>query len=106
MDFFFKAEDGIRGTSVTGVQTCALPIDPEAESLEQHLLECTSCFQTVKTLHGEDTLVEAIRAQAASSERPRSELVAELMERLRSEERRVGKGGKRRGRRSANNNVW
>src|SRR5437762_12858377 len=24
--FFFRAEDGIRGTSVTGVQTCALPI--------------------------------------------------------------------------------
>src|SRR5437762_8199420 len=24
--FFFQAEDGIRGTSVTGVQTCALPI--------------------------------------------------------------------------------
>src|ERR1017187_4495448 len=23
---FFQAEDGIRGTSVTGVQTCALPI--------------------------------------------------------------------------------
>src|SRR5437764_850964 len=25
-DFFFQAEDGIRDTSVTGVQTCALPI--------------------------------------------------------------------------------
>src|SRR5437763_5893873 len=25
-NFFFQAEDGIRGTSVTGVQTCALPI--------------------------------------------------------------------------------
>ena len=24
--FFFQAEDGIRETSVTGVQTCALPI--------------------------------------------------------------------------------
>src|SRR5437879_8901607 len=29
--FFFQAEDGIRDTSVTGVQTCALPIyDVEA----------------------------------------------------------------------------
>src|SRR5437764_3900915 len=30
--FFFQAEDGIRDTSVTGVQTCALPISvlPEA----------------------------------------------------------------------------
>src|SRR5437763_1258942 len=26
--FFFRAEDGIRDTSVTGVQTCALPISP------------------------------------------------------------------------------
>src|SRR5437879_7281632 len=26
MCFFFQAEDGIRDTSVTGVQTCALPI--------------------------------------------------------------------------------
>src|SRR5437762_4700827 len=27
--FFFQAEDGIRDTSVTGVQTCALPISPQ-----------------------------------------------------------------------------
>src|SRR5207237_4956838 len=26
VDFFFQAEDGIRDSSVTGVQTCALPI--------------------------------------------------------------------------------
>src|SRR5437879_10109376 len=25
--FFFQAEDGIRDTSVTGVQTCALPVN-------------------------------------------------------------------------------
>ena len=33
--FFFQAEDGIRDTSVTGVQTCALPIlykDSQAEA--------------------------------------------------------------------------
>src|SRR5438046_5594696 len=28
--FFFQAEDGIRDWSVTGVQTCALPISPRA----------------------------------------------------------------------------
>src|SRR5437764_7403545 len=28
--FFFQAEDGIRDTSVTGVQTCALPISRAA----------------------------------------------------------------------------
>src|SRR6266852_8710070 len=28
--FFFQAEDGIRAATVTGVQTCALPISPAA----------------------------------------------------------------------------
>src|SRR2546430_13284417 len=28
--FFFQAEDGIRDLTVTGVQTCALPISPTA----------------------------------------------------------------------------
>src|SRR5437764_1786147 len=32
--FFFQAEDGIRDTSVTGVQTCALPISFEADGAE------------------------------------------------------------------------
>src|SRR5437762_11350965 len=32
--FFFQAEDGIRDTSVTGVQTCALPILARGETRE------------------------------------------------------------------------
>ena len=32
--FFFQAEDGIRDTSVTGVQTCALPILAQIFSLK------------------------------------------------------------------------
>src|SRR5260370_41200253 len=31
--FFFQAEDGIRDSSVTGVQTCALPIYEEPANL-------------------------------------------------------------------------
>src|SRR5689334_24683735 len=31
--FFFQAEDGIRDGTVTGVQTCALPISPPSGSL-------------------------------------------------------------------------
>src|SRR5262249_56377946 len=31
--FFFEAEDGIRDWSVTGVQTCALPISPALAEL-------------------------------------------------------------------------
>src|SRR5436189_4856358 len=40
--FFFQAEDGIRDTSVTGVQTCALPISRWRRranaSVDSHLL--------------------------------------------------------------------
>src|SRR5690625_6729717 len=32
--FFFQAEDGIRDGHVTGVQTCALPICTEQESVD------------------------------------------------------------------------
>src|SRR5207245_6605032 len=31
--FFFQAEDGIRDATVTGVQTCALPISSAAEGI-------------------------------------------------------------------------
>src|SRR5437762_5303271 len=34
LSFFFQAEDGIRATSVTGVQTCALPIFDLVERYE------------------------------------------------------------------------
>src|SRR2546430_10292271 len=33
--FFFQAEDGIRDLTVTGVQTCALPIYPAARRAAQ-----------------------------------------------------------------------
>src|SRR5207248_3993820 len=42
LPFFFQAEDGIRDRTVTGVQTCALPIYPPAPRLEHrpsHSLE-------------------------------------------------------------------
>src|SRR5437762_11397781 len=47
--FFFQAEDGIRDTSVTGVQTCALPIldlDPVGHA---KLFRQTPTFFTVKS---------------------------------------------------------
>src|SRR5437879_11648410 len=44
MFFFFQAEDGIRDTSVTGVQTCALPISPR-----------TSPCRRAPVAHGPDT---------------------------------------------------
>src|SRR5260370_18919596 len=51
--FFFQAEDGIRDSSVTGVQTCALPdLDPKHAaanqrhgSLEARFFGCLGVFQ-------------------------------------------------------------
>src|SRR5437762_9129500 len=40
--FFFQAEDGIRDTSVTGVQTCALPIFCTSSVLGRALVETTA----------------------------------------------------------------
>src|SRR5260370_42411479 len=37
--FFFQAEDGIRDSSVTGVQTCALPIYPRHRNDLQKLAD-------------------------------------------------------------------
>src|SRR5437016_14538458 len=70
--FFFQAEDGIRDWSVTGVQTCALPIFAlAAPLLVDHRLVDPSGGDVV--LLGERPIDEAL-------------VVAE-----RSEERRVGK---------------
>src|SRR5207245_7609707 len=40
--FFFQAEDGIRDATVTGVQTCALPISSEhaSQGRQMFLLSC------------------------------------------------------------------
>src|SRR5437763_13701197 len=64
--FFFQAEDGIRDTSVTGVQTCALPI--------------------LRQLVQPGTVRAALRAALGAADLPGAPA-----SRLRSEERRVGK---------------
>src|SRR5437764_10745224 len=94
--FFFQAEDGIRDTSVTGVQTCALPIS----------LPPIDAFQP---LAGDDELIDQLPLaprQPRACERHANDL--ELLQALidvgsdrsergchvdfrRSEERRVGK---------------
>ena len=40
--FVLQAEDGIRDTSVTGVQTCALPISFSYDAMAARLLELSS----------------------------------------------------------------
>src|SRR2546430_9856188 len=45
--FFFQAEDGIRDLTVTGVQTCALPISTWTKSIARMPRACAvrNCFQ-------------------------------------------------------------
>src|SRR5260370_9972886 len=89
--FFFQAEDGIRDSSVTGVQTCALPICSSLEiaglgfdrlQVDEARSQGMARFinlQTVKSKTGD--LVVMNRAGSIA---------------VRSEERRVGKEGRSR----------
>src|SRR2546430_9511453 len=43
--FFFQAEDGIRDLTVTGVQTCALPILGEIAHQQGNLIQAETIFQ-------------------------------------------------------------
>src|SRR6266478_8284435 len=50
--FFFQAEDGIRDLTVTGVQTCALPISPAStvpagSALRSPFRDCDNCPEMV-----------------------------------------------------------
>jgi WD40 repeat protein len=56
----------------------------DARSLEQHLLACPSCLGTARGLPAEDTLVEAMRNQAAAADRPERELVNDLIGRMKA----------------------
>src|SRR5689334_11783332 len=82
--FFFQAEDGIRDGTVTGVQTCALPISSLREALKINRTLCSILVQ-----RGIDTYEKArqyFRPQLSGLHDPW------LMKDMdRSEERRVGK---------------
>src|SRR5690606_39492415 len=75
--FFFQAEDGIRDFHVTGVQTCALPI-----------------WAMMDSYRG---LFPGVEAPDGMSEGPQgqkdflSNVLVKMIEKNRSEERRVGK---------------
>src|SRR5207237_2870645 len=73
--FFFQAEDGIRDSSVTGVQTCALPIflAPSADQTTQPVNSVSgSCIGTTRKSPVSGLMITEATVQ-------------------RSEERRVGK---------------
>ena len=46
--FFFQAEDGIRDWSVTGVQTCALPISSAFHRSSQETTRSESAVSTTR----------------------------------------------------------
>src|SRR5689334_14534329 len=89
--FICQAEDGIRDGTVTGVQTCALPIYGNlvnAGAIRRRLEEAGSLFQT--SLDTEVFLHLLAQAEGDFEER----LLAacrEVQGAYRSEERRVGK---------------
>src|SRR5205085_6133524 len=98
--FFFQAEDGIRDLTVTGVQTCALPIWKEEELVRGDVRE-----RGERRLEHECARRMVLRETAgdAATERPAPDHDVARREvpfrrQPRSEERRVGKEGRTRGR--------
>src|SRR5437762_5545864 len=99
--FFFQAEDGIRDTSVTGVQTCALPISAKRTwPGKDHSARArpTRLFRFALPADNEARSQCSCRAQAkecqrhAARQKIRRARHHKHNERLdRSEERRVGK---------------
>src|SRR5207237_7739325 len=87
--FFFQAEDGIRDSSVTGVQTCALPISYRTSNA-QALTELND------QVFGGAYCERVNLPPAAPSHHPKRHLFLWCV-RPRSEERRVGKGCRYRG---------
>src|SRR5438046_5157140 len=93
--FFFQAEDGIRDWSVTGVQTCALPIWVRGG------LDDASCGGELAAHgRGAEPSRRCCTYRAAFTSLRRSSRSGSEPERIgdaRSEERRVGKEGRYRG---------
>src|SRR5207245_6737476 len=97
--FFFQAEDGIRDATVTGVQTCALPISPGGceRMTAVRRADDDQPRDPLRIALGEGEPHHAAVGPADDgSERCQAEVIEKLRERLRSEERRVGKEGRSR----------
>src|SRR5258706_12207649 len=61
--FFFKAEDGIRDWSVTGVQTCALPILATPEEMTTQVV--LPLEEALSTISGMDEMTSQATAGSA-----------------------------------------
>src|SRR5207245_4645566 len=87
--FFFQAEDGIRDATVTGVQTCALPICILTHKLPWALVLLGVFITVAIELMGVQALQVAVGVYLPIS--TSSAMFAGGVVRWRSEERRVGK---------------
>src|SRR5262249_57827452 len=88
--FFFQAEDGIRDWSVTGVQTCALPISRVSSFWVSRSLPAASLpFWPAPSTPGRRRPRRSCRSRPPKFSLPRTISA-------RSEERRVGKEGRTR----------
>src|SRR5207237_7199902 len=95
LTFFFQAEDGIRDSSVTGVQTCALPISERV-----HRQDVPGDAQQPESgqrdpVPGEREIALEDRERRQDGGRDREDRPDGRFQR--SEERRVGKGGRQGG---------
>src|SRR5688572_30853519 len=90
--FFFQAEDGIRDLTVTGVQTCALPISllqtgaEELEAIGAGMYAAAARRWRAELLPPEEQPAQRAAADAWFAQRG-----VKNPARFRSEERRVGK---------------
>src|SRR5205823_12096494 len=97
---FFQAEDGIRDKLVTGVQTCALPISSRpGRAVTTARLADSENSTTCGAIPGSASATvnptsPAMADSASATTTPPSEQSCALARR--SEERRVGKGGRSR----------
>src|SRR5438034_9428945 len=97
--FFFQAEDGIRDHCVTGVQTCALPIsgDRPPPDVRDAIDQLEAIVRDVaEELAGWRSRAQKAEAELKARGSPvkNADLESEnkaLRQRVRSEERRVGK---------------
>src|SRR5256885_8790704 len=87
--FFFQAEDGIRDYKVTGVQTCALPISVNPNSVTVDASVGVMGSQAVTASNTGNAALNVSQIQVSGTGFAVTGLSAPLS--LRSEERRVGK---------------
>src|SRR5207248_7758429 len=90
--FFFQAEDGIRDRTVTGVQTCALPILERVRGGE--MLRMTLGEDRWQLVERMQAVMSLIEGHAEHTMDAVGSDVLPSLPRLRSEERRVGKEGR------------